>query len=117
MVLCLVADLFFSARIRETAKQLDVPCEILRDPAGLLAAAQARPPKLIVIDMEVKTGDAPACVQALKADARTRDIQVVGYLHDARDDLIRNARAVGCDMVLSRGGLTKKLPDLISRAR
>jgi CheY-like chemotaxis protein len=115
-VYALVADLFFSARIRETAAQLGVACETFRDPAALVARAAAAPPRLVVVDMNLKTGDAPGCVKALKDDPGTRDIPVVGYLFDAHEELIRAARAVGCDQVVSRGGLTKKLPDLLRGA-
>src|SRR5262245_18748858 len=103
-VYALVADLFFSARIRETAKQLGATCETFRDPAAALARVAGAPPDLVIVDMDLKTGDATAAVRALKSSAPS--LPVVGYLHDAHDELIRAARAAGCDKVLSRGGLT-----------
>jgi CheY-like chemotaxis protein len=111
MLVALVADLFFGARIRETARQLGVPCEIVKDPAEL--AARAASARLIIVDMSLRAGDPVAAVRALKADARTRDVKVIGYLFDAQEELIRTARAAGCDRVLSRGGLTQKLPELL----
>jgi CheY-like chemotaxis protein len=111
MLVALVADLFFGARIRETAKQLGIPCELVREPDKLLERAVGA--KLVIVDMSLRAGDPAAAVRALKADARTRDIRVVGYLFDAQDELIRTARAAGCDKVLSRGGLTQKLPELL----
>ena len=113
MVVALVADLFFGARIRETAKQLGIPCELVRDPALLVERAAGA--RLIIADMSLRTGDPAAAVRALKADPRTAAIPVVGYLFDAQDELIRTAREAGCDKVLSRGGLTQKLPELIQR--
>src|SRR5262249_8459083 len=112
MVVGLLNDLFFGARIRETAKQLGVACVILRDPAEL--AAQAAGARLIIVDMNLRGADATAAVRALKADPATRAIRVVGYLFDAHDELIRAAREAGCDQVLSRGGLTRKLPELLA---
>ena len=118
-IYALVADLFFSARIRETAKQLGVPLEVFRDPAALIDRVAAGPevllranPRLVIVDMNLKTGDAAAAVRALKAQPTA--IQVVGFLHDAHDELIRAARAAGCDKVLSRGGLTAKMPELMA---
>jgi CheY-like chemotaxis protein len=111
MLVALVADLFFDARIRETARQLDVPCEIVRDPARLPERAAGA--RLIIVDMSLRHGDPAAAVRALKAAPATRDIPVVGYLYDAQVELIRTARAAGCARVLSRGGLTQKLPDLL----
>ena len=108
MVLGLVSDLFFGARIRETAKQLGVACVIVRDPAAL--ASHVAGADLVIVDMNLKGHDAAAAVRELKA---RHAVRVIGYLFDAHEELIRAARAAGCDQVLSRGGLTKKLPDLL----
>jgi DNA-binding NarL/FixJ family response regulator len=109
MLVALCADLFFGARIRETAKQLAIPCEIVRDPDQLVARAAGA--RLVIVDMSLRAGDPASAVRALKA--RHPEIKVVGYLFDAQDELIRTARAAGCDKVLSRGGLTQKLPELL----
>lgn len=106
-------DLFFAARIRETATQLGLACELVRHPAELAARAAAARPHVIVVDMSARHGDPAAAVRALKADAATRDIPVVGYLFDSHDETIAAARAAGCDKVLSRGGLTQRLPELL----
>ena len=111
MVVGLVSDLFFAARIRETAKQLGVECVIVRDPAAL--AAHAAGARLVIVDMNLRGADAAAVVTALKADPATRAARVVGFLFDSHDELIRAARAAGCDQVVSRGGLTRKLPELL----
>jgi len=111
----MVQDLFFGARIRETARQLGLACETVRDPAALVDRAAAAAPRIVIVDMSARAGDPAAAVRALRADARTRSLFVVGYLFDAHEDLIREARAAGCDKVLSRGGLTQKLPDLLRR--
>ena len=45
MVIGLCSDLFFSARLRETAKALGLACEIVRDPALLFERVrQSMPP-------------------------------------------------------------------------
>jgi CheY-like chemotaxis protein len=116
MLLGLVADLFFATRIRETARQLGIECAIERDPARLAARAVELSPSVIIADMSLRGGDPAAAVRALKADERTRAIPVVGYLFDSDEDGIRVARAAGCDKVLSRGGLTKRLPEIIAGA-
>jgi len=114
MVLALASDLFFGARIRETARQLGVACEVVKEPAALLERAAGA--AVIIVDMSLRAGDPAAAVRALKADERTRAIPVVGYLFDSDDAAIRAARAAGCDRVLSRGGLTQKLADIVRGA-
>lgn len=114
MVLGLLTDLFFSARIRETARQLGLPCEILRDPAAFLARAREAPPAVAILDMNLKSGDAAAVVRALRADPATQAVPIVGYLFDRQEELMLAAEEAGCDRVLSRGQLTRMLPDLLS---
>jgi DNA-binding NarL/FixJ family response regulator len=114
MLLGLV-DLFFGARLREVARALGVPCELLRD-ATLLVERAAAGAHLVVVDMGARSGDPAAAVRALKADARTCKIPVVGFLHHQDEAALGAARAAGCDRILSRGGLTEKLPDLLRGA-
>lgn len=114
MVLALASDLFFGARIRETARQLGVACEIVKDTAALVARAAGA--RVIIVDMSLRVGDPAAAVRTLKADAGTRSIPIVGYLFDSDDAAIKAARAAGCDKVLSRGGLTQRLADIVGQA-
>jgi protein-L-isoaspartate O-methyltransferase len=100
VIWALAPDLFFSARIRETAKALGIGCEIFKNAEEL-----GDPDGLVIVDMEVV--GAPEAVRAMKR------AHVVAYLHDANDAAIEAARAAGADKVLSRGGLTKKLPELL----
>jgi CheY-like chemotaxis protein len=114
MVIGLVSDLFFSARVRETAKQLGLPCEILKDPAGLVdRVRQAGAGAVVIADMNLKTGDAVAAVRALRADPATQKVPVIGFLHDVQEELMLAAEQAGCDQVLSKGQLTRRLPDLL----
>jgi hypothetical protein len=49
-VLAVVRDLFFVARIRETARLADVPLEVTRTPEEL-EAGLAKAPRLVVLDL------------------------------------------------------------------
>jgi DNA-binding NarL/FixJ family response regulator len=111
-VLALVADLFFSARIRETARQLGVPCEVVKDAPAFVARARELRPDLCIVDMNLKTGDAAAAVRELRA--ASPKLPIVGYLHDVQESLMDDAAVAGCSLVLSRGRLTRRLADLVS---
>jgi CheY-like chemotaxis protein len=113
MVLGLVADLFFGSRIREVARQLGVEVELVKTPDRLVARAADAGPRLVIVDMSLRAGDPAGAVRALKADPRTQAVPIVGYLFDSDEQAIRAARAAGCDRVLSRGGFTQKLPELL----
>ncbi len=112
MVIGLLTDLFFSARIRETAKTLGLPCEIVRTPEQLMEKAPGA--SAVIVDMNLKTADAGQVVASLRANETTRMLPIVGYLFDAQEDLMIAAEKAGCDRVLSRGQLTRMLPDLLS---
>jgi CheY-like chemotaxis protein len=114
MVIGLLSDLFFSARVRETAKQLGLPCEIVKDAGQLVERVRQAGPALVIADLNLKTGDPVAAVRALRADPATRAVRVVGFLHDVQEDLMLAAEQAGCDEVLSKGQLTRRLPDLLS---
>jgi CheY-like chemotaxis protein len=115
MVIGLLSDLFFSARIRETAKALGLPCEIVRDPAALRDAVRRLAPRVVVADLNLKSGDAVAAIRELRADPETRAVPVIGFLHDVQEELMAAGEAAGCDRVLSKGQLTRLLPELLSR--
>jgi DNA-binding NarL/FixJ family response regulator len=115
-LVALVDDLFFGSRIRETARSLGVGCELVKDPATLVERAAEADARLVIVDMSLRRGDPAAAVRALKSDERTRAAEVVGYLFDSDDERIRAARAAGCDRVLSRGGLTQRLAEIVRGA-
>lgn len=116
-LVALVADLFFSARIAETAKQLGIPCTVVKDVPAFLAHCRSAAPSMAIIDMNLRSGDASDAVRALRAaelKEQTSRLPVVGYLHDVQEELMTAAKDVGCSLVLSRGRLTRKLPDLLT---
>ena len=114
MIVGLLQDLFFSARVRETAKQLGLPCEIVKDPATLVDRVRETGARLVICDLNLKAGDAVAAVRALRADPATSGVRVVGFLHDVQEELMLAAEQAGCDQVLSKGQLTRMLPGLLS---
>ena len=115
MVIGLLSDLFFSARLRETAKALGLPCEIVRDPAALRERVRTLAPRIVIADLNLKSGDAVAAVRELRADPETRAVPIIGFLHDVQEELMAAGEAAGCDRVLSKGQLTRLLPDLLAK--
>jgi hypothetical protein len=103
----LVSDLMFSTRLTDTARALGHECAVIRDPDGLsdrIAAAD-----LVVIDLDITTGDAVAAVHAATAAGRP----VVAYGGHVEVERLQAARDAGADAVLSRGEFTNRLPELL----
>lgn len=114
VVLALVDDLLFRSRIATAAAQLGVALEFVRTPAGLIERARAVRPGLIVIDLNVRTGDPVPVVAALKADPDLGGIRTVGFVSHVQADLIARARAAGLDEVLARSAFAARLGEILA---
>jgi CheY-like chemotaxis protein len=110
-----VPDLFFAARIGETARQLGVAIEFASSGQAVLEKA-SRTPALVILDLGAAALEPIALIAKLKADPALRGARVVGFVNHERTDLIEQARQAGCDEVLTRGAFTKGLPGLLTEA-
>jgi len=111
-VVAVVPNLFFAARIAETAAQLGVELETVAPP-GVAAAVGARPTDLVVLDLGA-AGDPVATARALKSAAATRDIPIVGFYPHVEGALREAALAAGVDHVLPRSAFTARLASLLA---
>jgi hypothetical protein len=106
-VVAVVRDLFFVARIRETARLAGVPLEFARTPDEL-SAALARAPRFVLLDL---TGAVDhARVLDLAEAAR---IPVLGFTTHA---LARRTQPwhARCERVVTKETLTQELPQLLA---
>lgn len=115
-VMAAVDDLFFAARIRETARQVGVPVEIV--PAAQFEAALARRQdrngtSFVIVDLN--STEAVDLIRKLKANAYSSPIFIVGFASHVASELIAAARMAGCDQVMARSAFTQQLPDLLRR--
>jgi len=117
VILVAVEDLFFLARIQETARQVGVTVEPV-SPAKLTADLEDRAGRAsvgaVVLDLNCRSAYAVDLVRALKANRLTSGIPVLGFVSHVQSDLISAARAAGCDTVLARSAFTQHLPQLLS---
>ncbi|MBV8879188.1 MAG: hypothetical protein JO332_04400 [Planctomycetaceae bacterium] len=109
-VIAAIPDLFFRAKVLETAKQLSVRLEIARDADELLQQVRAEKPRLILMDLQAKA------LQPLDTMVALEGIPVVGYLAHEEVDLRDQALAAGCGEVLTKGQFSASLPTLLRRA-
>lgn len=117
IILAAVDDLFFLARIQETARRTGVSVEAV-NPGKLCPELQGHPERdvrAIILDLNCESCSAVDLVRALKFDGSTRAIPVVGFVSHVQGDLIAAARAAGCDTVLARSAFTEQLPSLLAK--
>jgi CheY-like chemotaxis protein len=111
-IVALVDNLFFLAKIRETAKATGatVVTGDLRRGTSVIAEAQ---PQAIFLDLNSRGLPTVDWIRALKADPATRPIRIVGFVSHVQEELISTARAAGCDSVMARAAFTQELPNLL----
>lgn len=110
-VLLIAADLFFAARVRETAVQLDVSVEEASVESAMERMLAARP-DLAIADLQGR-GDVLGLVAAAHENPATQDIEWVGFYSHVDTATRENALAAGVDHVLPRSAFTRRLPDLL----
>lgn len=111
-IIAVVDDLFFAARIRETARQLNLEVE-LTPTARLDVRLAGGAVDAVILDLGAPS--ALDSLRTLKANPATASTPVVGYASHVATNTIQAARAAGCDEVLARSAFTRQLPDLLRR--
>jgi hypothetical protein len=112
-VVAVVRDLFFVARIRETARLVGTPLVFARTPQEIAAQLAPEPPApvpaLVIIDLTTNGWDYDAIFDALAA---APDVPVLGFTTHAlaRETQPLHAR---CRRVVTKETLTQELPGLL----
>jgi hypothetical protein len=102
-VVYLVTDLLFTSKIRETAQQLGLDVQAVRNAADVpVATVDAR---IFIVDL--RRPDALASLEAAAPSAKK-----IGFVDHERTDIIDAARERGC-IALAKGKFSSELPRLL----
>jgi DNA-binding NarL/FixJ family response regulator len=112
-VFVLVDDLFFRAKIVETARLTGVELACFATPQDLVEEARLHPPALVVVDLNAT--DNP--LLAVEQLAPGNSIPLVAFLSHVQTDLAERARRAGCTEVMPRSQFSKELPNILARAK
>ena len=112
-ILAVVQDLFFRAKIMAAANRVGFPLEFVADGNQTFGAEPA--PNLILVDLNDASLDPIDLIRRLKADPARKAIPVVGYLSHVQQELQREARKAGCDVVLPRSVFSQNLDELLRK--
>jgi CheY-like chemotaxis protein len=113
-VLALVDDLFFQAKLTETARHVGVVLQTVASGEALVAAAAAGAPRLVLVDLNARQGALEA-IERLHALGNTRPI--IAFLSHVQTELAGRARAAGCQQVLPRSKFTAELAEILRQAK
>jgi len=116
-IFAFVEDLFFLAKIQETARKLNVRVEFLKTDKDLMekmAQNGEGKPSLIIFDLNNSSARPLTLIPKLKSKLK-KGTSIIGFLSHMQGDLKQRAHEVGCDMVLPRSAFSQNLPQLLRR--
>ncbi len=113
-----IEDLFFNAKITETARKLGVKVAFIKNDkdavAELTDSEEADRPGLIVFDLNNANAKPLTLIPKLKAKLK-KSTSIVGFLSHLQNDLRAKAIEAGCDTVMPRSAFSQNLPNLLRR--
>jgi hypothetical protein len=113
-----IDDLFFVAKIQETARKLGVKIEFVKNDkeslAKLTGVEEADRPALIVFDLNNASAKPMTLIPKLKTKFK-KSTSIVGILSHLQGDLKAKAVEAGCDSVMPRAAFSQNLPNLLRR--
>jgi hypothetical protein len=118
-IFCFIEDLFFQAKIGETARKLGVKVEFIKagdkeSVAKLTDAPEAERPTLLVFDLNNLNAKPMSLIPKLKTKLK-KATSIIGFLNHLQGDLKLKAVEAGCDTVMPRSAFSQSLPNLLRR--
>ena len=117
-ILFFIEDLFFIAKIQETARKLGIKVAFMKNDkeaiAELTGSVEEDRPGLIVFDLNNTNAKPLTLIPKLKAKFK-RSTSIIGFLSHLQGDLKAKAVEAGCDTVMPRSAFSQNLPNLLRR--
>jgi len=116
-IFAFVDDLFFMAKIQETARKLNVKVEFMKtdkDLAERMKQNREGTPSLLIFDLNNAGAKPLTTIPKLKAKLK-KSVSIIGFLSHLQGDLKMKAVEAGCDTVMPRSAFSQSLPNLLRR--
>jgi hypothetical protein len=117
-IFCFIEDLFFLAKIQETARKLGVKVEFVKGDkesvARLTDLPEAERPKLVVFDLNNLNAKPMTLITKFKTKFK-KATSIIGFLNHLQGELKAKAIEAGCDTVMPRSAFSQTLPNLLRR--
>jgi CheY-like chemotaxis protein len=112
-----VDDLFFLAKITETARKLGVKVEFVKTEKDVFERMGENgndKPSLIIVDLNNQSAKPLAVIPKLKTKLK-KDTNILGFVSHVQGELKLKATEAGCDVVLPRSAFSQNLAQLLRR--
>jgi hypothetical protein len=119
-IFCFIEDMFFLAKIQETARKLGVKVEFVKGSdketavAKLIELPETERPKLLVFDLNNLNAKPLTLIPKFKTKLK-KATSIVGFLNHLQGELKAKALEAGCDTVMPRSAFSQSLPNLLRR--
>ncbi len=115
-IVCVIDDLFFLAKVQETARKLNVKVDFVKSDKELLERATSNghdQPSLIIVDLN-NTGAKPLTTIP-KLKSKLKGTSIIGFLSHIQGELKVKAQEAGFDAVMPRSALSQNLAQILRR--
>ncbi|MGD0741478.1 MAG: response regulator [Terracidiphilus sp.] len=117
-IFCFIEDLFFLAKIQETARKLGVKVEFVKGDKEavdrILEFPENERPALLVFDLNNLNAKPMSLIPKFKTKFK-KAVSIIGFLNHLQGDLKMKAQEAGCDAVMPRSAFSQSLPILLRR--
>ncbi len=116
-IFAFVDDLFFLAKIQETARKINVKVEFVKTEKDLqekMGQNGADKPSLIIFDLNNANAKPLTLIPKLKSKLK-KGTNIIGFVSHVQGDLKMKAQEAGCDMVVPRSAFSQNLAQLLRR--
>ena len=116
-IFAFVDDLFFLAKIQETARKINVKVEFVKTDKELyekMGQNGVDKPSLIIFDLNNANAKPLSTIPKLKSKLK-KGTNIIGFVSHVQGDLKLKAQEAGCDMVVPRSAFSQNLPSLLRR--
>ena len=117
-IFCFIEDLFFLAKIQETARKLGVKVEFVKGDKEsvdrILEFPEIERPALLVFDLNNLNAKPMSLIPKFKTKFK-KAVSIIGFLNHLQGDLKMKAQEAGCDAVMPRSAFSQSLPVLLRR--
>jgi hypothetical protein len=116
-IFAFVDDLFFLAKIQETARKLNVKVEFVKTEKDLqekMGQNGDEKPSLIIFDLNNVGAKPLTTIPKLKSKLK-KATNIIGFVSHVQGELKMKAQEAGCDMVLPRSAFSQNLAQLLRR--
>ncbi len=116
-IFAFVDDLFFLAKIQETARKMNVKVEFVKTEKDLnerMGENGNDKPSLIIFDLNNAAAKPLTTIPKLKSKLK-KDTNIIGFVSHVQGELKMKAHEAGCDMVVPRSAFSQNLAQILRR--